>query len=100
MSPMAKALNIHGLYRPGHGATCNVEAFPSQMQPDLARAVDLPIGVENALDLGEKRLVAIGTTLQPGRVGTLCQMVKIGGRGDRQHLPDRFDPMPTPTVVA
>ena len=93
------ALNTHALHQPCDRAAGYVEAFPSQLPPDLAHAIDLPVRIENPLDLGAKRFIALGMIRQSRRIGALGQMVIIGGRGDRQCLADRFDPMRTAMVI-
>ena len=93
------ALNTHALHQPGDRAAGYVEAFPSQLPPDLAHAIDLPVRIENPLDLGAKRFIALGTIRQSRRIGALGDMVIIGGRGDRQCLANRFDPMRTAMVI-
>ena len=50
-------------------------------------------------DLGAKRFIMLGTIRQSRRIGARGEMVIIGGRGDRQCLADRFDPMRTAMVV-
>ena len=86
-------MNSHGLHQPRHGAAGDIEALAAHLPPDLAHAVNLPVGVENALDLGPKRLIPPGTVRQSRRISTLGQVVIMAGRGDRQNLADRLDPM-------
>ena len=45
------------------------------------------------LDLGAQIFVPARASGPPGWIGPLCQMVVTGGRGDRQHVADRLDPV-------
>ncbi len=54
-------LNIHGLHQPRDRAAGHIEALPPQLSPDLAHAVDLPVGVENAPDVRPKLRIPPGT---------------------------------------
>ena len=74
-------------------------AFSIQLTPDLAHAVDPPVLLENTQDLGPQDCVAPATIRQPGRIGTLRQMIVAGGRGDRQNPADRLDPVRLPMIV-
>src|SRR5690606_17926388 len=82
-----------------HRAASDIEALAAQLVPDLAQAVDAPVVLENTPYLGAQRLVPFGTIRQPRRVGTFGQMVIIGGRGDRQNVADRLDPVRIPMRV-
>jgi len=96
---MASALNTHVLHQSGHGATGNGKAFPIQLTPDLADAVDTPVRFEDALDLGPQGCVAPGAIRQSGRIGPLRQVIVVGGRGDRQTPADRLDPVLPSLIV-
>ena len=91
------ALNTHDLHQPGDRATGDVEALTPQLPPDLADAVDAPVGIEHALNMGPKLLVPLGTVRQTGRISPPRKMIIIGGRGDRQHVADRLDPVLVPS---
>ena len=65
---MAKAVCIHDLQQPGHGATCNVGALAKQLSQDLADAVDLPVCIEDALDMRPKLRIPFGKVRQSRRV--------------------------------
>src|SRR5690606_17263882 len=95
----SNALNAHVLHQPCHRAASDIEALAAQLVPDLAQAVDAPVVLENTPYLGAQRLVPFGTIRQPRRVGTFGQMVIIGGRGDRQNVADRLDPVRIPMRV-
>jgi hypothetical protein len=53
-------LNSHGLHQSGHGTAGDIEALAAQLTPDLAHAVNLPVRVENALDVGPKLFIPFG----------------------------------------
>lgn len=93
------ALNTHTLHQPCHRASGNIEAFPTKLTPDLAHAVDTPVLFEDTPDLRLQRRVAPGTLRLPIRIGPLRQVIVIGGRGDRQNLANRLDPMLTTMIV-
>jgi putative transposase len=88
------ALDTHVLHQSGDCATGDFEAFPIQLTPDLAHAVDAPVLSEDTLDLGPQRCVAPCASRQSGRIGPLRQVIVVGGRGDRQNPADRLDPVP------
>ncbi|KDB03973.1 hypothetical protein U879_09275 [Defluviimonas sp. 20V17] len=58
---MASALNTHALHQPSHGAPGDGETLPIQLMPDLTHAVDTPVLLEDALDLGPQDCVAPGS---------------------------------------
>ena len=90
------ALNTHLLHQPRDRAAGNAESLAAQLAPDLERAVDAPVLLEDASDLRPQRLVPARTIRLSGRIGLLCQMVLIGRRGDQQNVADRFDPARRP----
>jgi hypothetical protein len=53
-------LNPHDLHQPRDRASGDVKAFAPQLSPDLPHAVDLPVRVENTLDLGPKLFIPFG----------------------------------------
>lgn len=55
------ALNSHALHQPGDRATGDIKAFPIQLTPGLAHAVDAPVLLEDPLDLGPQGCIAPGT---------------------------------------
>jgi hypothetical protein len=64
-------LNIHGLHQPGHGTTGDIRPFTAQLPPDLANAINLPVRIEDALDLRPKLRIPPGTIRQARRVRPL-----------------------------
>lgn len=57
----ADALDVHVPHKPCHRATCDNEAFPEKLPPDLADAVDLVVLLPDALDLGPQGGITTGT---------------------------------------
>ena len=93
------ALNTHVLHQSGDCATGDIEAFPIQLTPDLAYAIDAPVFFEDKLDLGPQHCVAPGAIRQSGRIGPLRQVIVVGGRGDRPNPADRLDPVLPSLIV-
>jgi hypothetical protein len=87
------ALNIHVLHQPRDRAAGDIEALAAQLVPDLAHAVDAPVLFEDTADLGAQGFIAAGTVRQASWISPLRQMIIVGGRGDRQHVADRLDPV-------
>ncbi len=71
----------------------DIEAFPPHLTPDLADAIDLVVLLPDTFDLGLQRGITTDTVRQPSRIGTLRQVIIVGGRGDRQHRADRPSPL-------
>jgi hypothetical protein len=69
------------------------------MRPHLARAIHLEVLGEDAGDLRLQRHVPLCPGRQLRRVATRGGMRVIGGRGDRQHLADRLDPVRFALIV-
>jgi len=92
-------LKAHPAHQPRHGAASDVEAFPPQLPPDLAHAVDAEVLLEHASHFDLQGFIALGPGRQPGRIAPLGDMAVVGGRGDRQHLADRLDPMRLAVIV-
>ena len=82
----------HIPHQPGDGAACGGEAFPPQLPPDLAHAIDTKILPEHALDLNLQICVAAEPVGQTGGISAPGDMGMIGRRGDRQNPADRLDP--------
>jgi hypothetical protein len=75
------------------------QALPVHLPPDLAHAIYGEVVVEDAPDRGLERFVPLGSIGQPVRFTPLGGMVMVSGRGDRQDLTDRLDPMRIPVIV-
>lgn len=54
-------LIAHGLHQPNHRAAGDIKALASQLPPDFAHAVDLPICIKGALDVRPKLRILYGT---------------------------------------
>lgn len=89
----------HFPHQSGDGASGDVEAFPLELPPDLAHAIDAEVLLEDAPHLGLQRLVALPPRRQPGGIVPLGDMVVVGRGGDRQHLADRLDPMRLAVII-
>ena len=85
--------NTHALHQPYHGAPRDIEALSDKLSPDLPDTVDPPVLLKHAKDLRAQHFVLTSPSRRPGRVGPLRQMIIVGGRSDRQHIPDRLDPV-------
>src|ERR1700712_1181481 len=85
--------NPHALHQPSNLATRRGDGLALKLPPDLAHAVDLEVRVPDPLDVD----LQVRITPRPGRqfggIGALGCMLMVGGRGDRQDLADRLDPM-------
>ena len=93
------ALNAHTLHQPCHRASGDIEALAAQLPPDLPDAVDPPVLFEYPQDLGAQGRVSTCPIRQPRWFSPPRQMVIVGGRGDRQNLADRLDPVRIPMRV-
>ena len=70
-------LQSHGLHQALDGAAGHALAFPPQLPPNLARAIDLEVLLEHAGDLRHQAGIALRPCRQPRWVGP------PGGMGDR-----------------
>ena len=82
---------VQSMIRFGSGAGGTIEA--SRIAAGKVFGVYWEISGTDALDLGSQDRVAPGAIRQPGRIGTLRQVIVVGGRGDRQNPADRLDPV-------
>lgn len=69
----------------GDGAAGDVEAFPPQLPPDLARAITRSSPRRRTESRPWVRIPLLPAGTEPGRVTPLGEMVVIGRRGDRGH---------------
>src|SRR5919202_1439961 len=74
-------------------AAGDLEALALQLPPELAHAIDPEVLVEHTLDLALEHLVSLGPLAALGRIAALGGVLVVSGRGDRQHLADRLDPV-------
>src|SRR5262249_21777491 len=72
-------------HQPLHRAPGHDDALPAQLPPDLARPVDLEVGVVDAQNLPLEPLIAH----RAGR-GHPARRGVVGRRGEPQHLADRL----------
>jgi hypothetical protein len=96
---LENTVNIADHCQLSHGAAGHIESFATQLLLDLANVVDLPVCIEGKLDVASKRLISFGTIRQPRRIAPLRHVIAIGGRGNRQHVADRFDPVRAPMII-
>src|SRR5271157_1700423 len=89
----------HVPHQPGDRAACGAEAFPPQLTPDLADAIDAEVFLEHAPDLDAQISVPAKPMRQSGGINPPGDMIVIGRRGDRQNPADRLDPVDLPMIV-
>jgi hypothetical protein len=66
--------------------------FTQELPPDLARAINAVVIIENPLDLGAQSSISADTIRCSLRALATAGVLIIGRRGDRQHIADRLDP--------
>ena len=82
-----------------HRAAGHIAALALELPPDFADAVDPEVLLEDAGDLGLQAQVPLRPAGKLLRIGPLGHMAVIGGRGDRQNLADRLDPMVSTMII-
>ena len=93
------ALETHHPHQASDGAAGNIEAFPLHLPPDLAHAVNPEVLPEHAIDLRLQNGIPLCPHREFLRIGALGDMIEIRGRGNRQNLADRLDPMCIALIV-
>lgn len=93
------ALQTHHAHQAGNRAAGDADTLPLHLPPDLSHAIDGEVVVEDTPDHGLERVVPLGAIRQPVGFTPFGDMVVVGGRGNRQHLADRLDPMRIPVIV-
>ena len=88
-----RPFEAHLPHQPLHPASADVFAFAPEVASDFARAVDHVVLRMDAGDFGFEADIAPGPRRELLRVGPLGGMIVIGGRGYRQDLADRLDPV-------
>ena len=89
----------HGLDEAPDSATCNVEAFPLHLVPDLVGAIGGEVLVEDPKDLRLQRLIPAGARrLEFGAPPPRVRLM-TGGWSDRQYPADRLDPVNITMIV-
>ena len=89
----------HVPHQPCDRASSSAEAFPPQLTPDLAHAIDAEVLLEYAPDLDLQIGVAAKPVGQTGGIASPGEMGMISRRGDRQNLADRLDPVGLTMIV-
>ncbi len=77
----------------------NIDAFTTPLAPDVENAADAPVASEYMADLRAQRLVPPRSDRLQGGASPFDEMIIVGGRGDRQNLADRLDPVRIPMRV-
>ena len=93
------ALQAHLPHQARDRAASDVEPFALHLAPDLADTIDAKVVVKHTPDFALQIPVAPGTSRQSGRIPSLRRMEMEGGRGNRQYLADRLDPICTAMFV-
>jgi hypothetical protein len=93
------ATQTHLPHQAFHRAAGHRDAFPAELPPDLAGAVDLEVGRMHPPDLLHEHQVLSGAWRGQRGIGTLRDMGVVGRPGDRQHPADRLDPVDLTMIV-
>ena len=94
-----RALHAHFLHQPLNRAAGHVLTLAPELAPDLARPVDLEVGVEDPADFLFQPAIAPGAGRGASGFAPHRQMGMVGRRGDRQNLADRLDPVGLTVIV-
>jgi hypothetical protein len=97
--PANDPVQTHNTHEPLDRVSRHGYALPVHLEPHFAGSVDLEIVLEDAIDLRPQGGIPARSCRQPGGVGLLRPMIEIRGRGDRQHLADRLDPIGSTVIV-
>ena len=89
----------HIPHQPLDGTSGYGEPFPRHLPPNLAHAVNGEVLGEHARDLRLERQVTSCSRRQAQWIQSLCDMLVIGGWGDRQDIADRLDPMKLTVII-
>src|SRR5471032_1214067 len=81
------------------GATGGLDAFATQLAPDLFCTINLHIGLPDALDLQGQHLVALGASTSQSRIAPLRGVTPVAGRGNLQDFANRLDPIRLAVLV-
>ena len=92
-APADGALQPHLPHQSLDRAAGDDDAFPAQLLPDFAGPVHGEVLVPDPLDLSSEPDIALGAARACLGMGLTRLMPVIGGRGDREDLADRLDPV-------
>ncbi len=94
------ALQAHGAHQALDRAARNRDALAAHLQPDHVCAIDLPVGVTDALDVGHQDFITLGPLAAQLRVTLTGGMTSVARRGHLQHLAaDELDPVQKTVLV-
>lgn len=82
-----------------HCAAGDVAPCSRHLPPDLAQAIDLEGLLEDAGNLGLQDQIPRRPRQQSQWIVSPCNMFVISGRGNRQNLANRLDPMGCAIIV-
>ena len=82
-----------------HRAARHGTAFTAELSPDLVVAIDLHVGLPDALDLRRQRFVASSASAALFQVAAKGCVPSVSRRGDRQNLADWLDPVSVAVLV-
>src|SRR5690625_5871347 len=83
--------NAQTSHQPLNRAAGHPDAFPPELMPDLAYAVELEAFFPNTPDLRAQPSIALNAGGRPGRVRLPGGVLTVGRRSDLQHPADRLD---------
>jgi hypothetical protein len=72
---------------------------PVQLHPDLVGAVDLHVGIPDALDLRFELSIAPGSSADQQCVPLASRVAPVSRRGELQNLADRLDPASAAVLI-
>ena len=79
---MANALQTKALHQPFDRAVGHVCAFSVHLVPDLASAVDLPVGLPDGLNLSDQPLITLGTGTAQFWIASVGSMAPVARWAD------------------
>jgi len=66
------------------GAAHDLNPFPPQLRPDLVSAIDLKVGLPDALNVRDQKRIAANSGAALRWISLSCGMAPVGGWGDSQ----------------
>src|SRR5262249_60738963 len=93
LSAADDAVQPEPAHQPLHRAAGHGFAFPLQVFPDLPSAVALVLLVPRTLDLAAQPFIPPDARRPPLGIALPRSQFVVQGRGNRQHVADRLDPV-------